>query len=77
MKIDRFMLTDFVEFLIENYEIDSAFQDKICNGTDCDHSFKNRKTNERELINDVSKKFAKEKGLKTVSAFDSEYLNCL
>ena len=44
MKIDKFMLTDFVEFLIENYDIKSAHRATITHGTECTHAFENRKT---------------------------------
>ena len=77
MKVDKFMLTDFVEFLIDNYDIKTAHRAKITHGTNCTHSFTNRVTNDIELIDEVAKKFVEDKNLELADAGNSEYLNCL
>lgn len=75
LKIDVQLLTDFVEFMVENYRMDSASVRWISHGTDAPHSFLNRETGEAELVQDIAEKYAKKNGFEVLSAFDSPFLH--
>lgn len=75
--VDKFLLEDFMEYLIENYHIESARKRWIIHGTDTSHSFLNRDTQEPFLIQDIAEEYATKKGFKLPDVFNSEFINNL
>lgn len=74
-KVDKFLMQDFLEYLIENYDIKSASKRWIIHGKNCTHSFINKETKEEVLVQEIAEKFGEENGFEVPNVFDSEYFN--
>lgn len=77
VEVEKYLLEDFVEFLIENYKIESAMKRTIMHGNNTEHSFEDRVTNEPFLIQEIAEIYAIKKGFAGTDAFDSKFLNQL
>ena len=73
--VDKFLLEDFFEFLVENYDLKSAKVRWITHGTRAGHSLEHYVTKEVKLIADIAEEYAKEKGFESLNAFNSVFLN--
>jgi hypothetical protein len=75
--VDKFLLDNFVEYLVDNYDMKSCKVRWIIHGTQASHSFEHHETREVKLIQDIAADYAKEKGYELPDAFNSEYLKNL
>lgn len=76
MIVDKYLLEDFVEFLIDNYDLASARKRWITHGTKTGHSFESHEDRTKvALIQDIAEQYAAHKNFTVSNAFDSAFLN--
>ena len=73
--VDKYLLEDFLEYLIENYDIKTAKVRWITHGTSASHSFEERETKEVKLIQEIASEYADKKGFKISDVSNSDFIN--
>jgi len=74
--IDKFLLSDFFEYLVENYDLSTVRQRWIEHGTKSNLSLlKKGKKGKSFLIEDIANEYGEILGIEVSNAFNSEFLN--